>query len=447
MSQNSGGLAGHGDLDKALGSVRYKPHMIRICAVRLELTEQSRSKRRMSQKEVAAIFDVSARVLRKWVKWYNDEGVEGLKARGGQGRKPDVPPEMVCSAIADALESGGTGMLHRGDGDGDGDGDGACPACAATRDRGKARPRPRPPPKPCGCRGRCENPRKCKCRQGRACECPCCRPLRLPPRGPRHAPDCPRAGITAKNATTMHEVRRRIYELSGKKYSTSYTYSLMAQHGLALKALACVHVRHADPSKVTRWQKSLPGRLDCLRKAGYVICASDEVHSVHNKATGRMFMTKGTQAALPHTGSSSRVSLFGYYFEDGTVTVHEYRHADAYSQIDSLERLVEDHDKIAIITDRSSIRKSRKGKRLLRKFRRMHPGKDVRFVYLPVGCPYLNVVEEIWNLLKSRVVKNHYYPTFDDLRWAIYEFFRTTRFKLDMKKYLYRDPKKYALAT
>ena len=71
--------------------MRYKPHMIRICAVRLELAEQSRPKRRMS-KEVAAIFDVSARVLRKWVKWYNDEGVEGLKARGGQGRKPDVPP-------------------------------------------------------------------------------------------------------------------------------------------------------------------------------------------------------------------------------------------------------------------------------------------------------------------------------------------------------------------
>ena len=236
-----GGLAGRGDLDKALGSARYKPRLIRICAVRLELAERSRPRRRMPQKEAAATFDASARVLRKWVKWHNDEGVEGLKARGGQGRKPGVPPKWSAARLqvpsnreepARCAGGTGTGTVRAPPA--------PPPGIAARPGQGRGRPRG-----PADAAAGAKSPASASAGK-EGCECPRRRPPGPPPGGPRRAPDCPRAGIAAKNATTMHGVRRRIHELSGKKYGASYTYSLMARRGLAPKAPACAHVWHAD---------------------------------------------------------------------------------------------------------------------------------------------------------------------------------------------------------
>ena len=77
-------------------------------------------------------------------------------------------------------------------------------------------------------------------------------PLKLPLGSPHHAPDFPRTVITAKNAITIHEAQRGIYELSGKKHNASRTYSLMAQHSLAPKALASVHMGRINLSWVVR---------------------------------------------------------------------------------------------------------------------------------------------------------------------------------------------------
>ena len=61
-------------------------------------------------------------------------------------------------------------------------------------------------------------------------------------------------------------------------------------------------------------------------------------------------------------------------------------------------------------------------------------------VYLPAGSPYLNAVEACWQRAKRRLVVAEHYPKFDQLKDAVSEYFRTTRFGLDIWHYLYRNP-------
>ena len=61
---------------------------------------------------------------------------------------------------------------------------------------------------------------------------------------------------------------------------------------------------------------------------------------------------------------------------------------------------------------------------------------------LPVGSPYLSVIEAFWNLLKDAVTKRYRYKTFMALRWAVMDRARTMRVRLGLYKFLYRNPKK-----
>ncbi len=70
-----------------------------------------------------------------------------------------------------------------------------------------------------------------------------------------------------------------------------------------------------------------------------------------------------------------------------------------------------------------------------------HP--DVRLIMLPRGSPYLNVVEECWNLGKHAVFRGIVYRKISELRHTISEYYRTVSFaRLYMYRYIYRSPLK-----
>ena len=79
-------------------------------------------------------------------------------------------------------------------------------------------------------------------------------------------------------------------------------------------------------------------------------------------------------------------------------------------------------------------------KKFLREYRAAYPDRDIQLIFLPRGSPYLNVVEECWNLMKKAVAQHYYYPRFDDFRWAVSAYHRTARFSMDMEAFLYRNP-------
>lgn len=62
----------------------------------------------------------------------------------------------------------------------------------------------------------------------------------------------------------------------------------------------------------------------------------------------------------------------------------------------------------------------------------------IRVEYLPKGSPEFNVVEECWRQGKYDLLVSKYYPRFANLRYAIANYYRTKRFKLNIVKYLLR---------
>ena len=62
----------------------------------------------------------------------------------------------------------------------------------------------------------------------------------------------------------------------------------------------------------------------------------------------------------------------------------------------------------------------------------------LRLEYFPVGSPEFNAVEECWRQGKYQILST-YYPLFDFLKDTISYYYRTTRFNLDIVKYLKRS--------
>lgn len=434
----------HDDLIKARDGKRYKGYSLRLHAVTAEIGEQEKEHRDITQVLLAEFFGVDPKTLRTWVDWYREHGLEGLRALGGQGRKPDLSREQVQAAIKKAQESGGPRSTAEDEADN-------CAACReeAEENRAKAagekRPSRRAPPRACRCKlkgVKCKRGlRGCKCKKGRACKCKCCRDPTPPPKGPRHARGCPRARRLPNGAITVAILRAVLFEDFGKMYSDSRLYVIMAMHGLVSKRLSPVHINHASIAAVRAWQRRLEVRLKKLRDAGYAIASFDECFLVRDKAAGRMWIEAGKEIMQIYTGSRERIALFGYYFEDRTHRFHEYAFADTNSLIESLKRVAAEYGRVAIIMDRMSAHSSKDLKKFLREYRRDHPGRDIQLIYLPRGSPYLNVVEECWGMLKKAVAQYYYYPRFKDLRNAAMEYLQTTRFRMDMEDFLYRNPR------
>jgi hypothetical protein len=61
----------------------------------------------------------------------------------------------------------------------------------------------------------------------------------------------------------------------------------------------------------------------------------------------------------------------------------------------------------------------------------------IRLEYCPVGSPEFDAVEECWRQGKYHILST-YYPLFDFLKDTISYYYRTTRFNLDIVKYLMR---------
>jgi hypothetical protein len=60
-------------------------------------------------------------------------------------------------------------------------------------------------------------------------------------------------------------------------------------------------------------------------------------------------------------------------------------------------------------------------------------------VYLPTASPEFMVLEEIWHIAKNDLLVLQYYSSFIDFKNKISTYFRTKRFNLNMRHYLFRD--------
>jgi transposase len=133
------------------------------------------------------------------------------------------------------------------------------------------------------------------------------------------------------------------------------------------------------------------------------------------------------------TGSRKKTIVFGCLSKDGKQLFKQYVEFNSDTFVDYLKQIQKKFGKCIIFVDRATPHCSKTTRNFLA------VNKDtVRLEYFPIGSPEFNAVEECWRQGKYHIF-SIYYSLFDILKNTISCYYRTTRFNLDIVKYLMRS--------
>lgn len=147
----------------------------------------------------------------------------------------------------------------------------------------------------------------------------------------------------------------------------------------------------------------------------------DAVHAVHNSLVGYGWIKKGSERDLKANAGRERFNIHGAMnaetFE--TVTVMGDANVDSSSTIELfelLEKLYPLATTIYVILDNAKYHFSREVQAWVEKSR-------IKMVNLPAYSPELNMIERLWRVFKTKVLRNVYYENFKEFKKACSDFF------------------------
>ena len=234
--------------------------------------------------------------------------------------------------------------------------------------------------------------------------------------------------------TTPERLREELYNRTGVRFSLGHVRRLMRKHGVSSKVPTLVHVNRESRRAVMMWQRRAGKRISRLKRAGYTVLVQDEAFFVWDTVKGKKLWTwTHRRIFMQYTGSHQRIAVFGALAENGAQMFRSYKTANSDAFMDFVRQLKARFGKVAIIMDKAPWHASKKTTRMMRE-------ENVVQVFLPTGSPYLSAVEACWQRAKRHLLVAEHYPTFGRMKEAVSNFFKTTRFGLDIMKYLYRNP-------
>ena len=150
-------------------------------------------------------------------------------------------------------------------------------------------------------------------------------------------------------------------------------------------------------------------------------------------ARRKLWLPIGIRPIVTSTGSHQRTCVFGTLTMKGRQLFRQYDEFNQHTFLDYLKQVRKGLGKVIMFTDGARPHRSKKVEEWLEE------NKDaIRMVYLPKGSPQFNAVEECWRQGKCNLLPR-YCSGFPHLKQAISNFYRTRRFNLDVKKYLFRS--------
>ena len=188
---------------------------------------------------------------------------------------------------------------------------------------------------------------------------------------------------------------------------------------------------------ISEGQKEIQKRVKHILsrlKTGWTVIVQDESIFVYDYVVRRKkWISADKRPIVTVIGSRRRTIVFGCLSLEGKQLFKQYDKFNSITFIDYLKQIQKRFGKIIIFADRARPHCSK----ITRKF--LAENKDtVRIEYFPVGSPEFNAVEECWRQGKYHIL-SAYYPLFDVLKSTISDYYRTTKFNLDIVKYLMRS--------
>ena len=150
-------------------------------------------------------------------------------------------------------------------------------------------------------------------------------------------------------------------------------------------------------------------------------------------AKKRRWIVKEKRPVVTVRGAHYKTIIYGVLSLDGKQLFRQYERFDSQSFIAYLEEIRKKFNKFIIFVDRATQHRSKIVEEYLQR-----NIEAIKIEYFPVGSPEFNAVEECWRQGKYNILSN-YYSNFLRIKQVISHYYRTRRFNLDIKKYLFRS--------
>jgi hypothetical protein len=171
--------------------------------------------------------------------------------------------------------------------------------------------------------------------------------------------------------------------------------------------------------------------LDNLPK-GLTTVSLDESFFLYDSLVRKVWIFRNTRPVVRITGSHQQSSLFGTISLDGRQLFRQFERFNEDTFCQFIKQIHHKFPKCYLFLDKAPQHyKSHK----IKKYFEEHNDSLIP-VYLPTASPEFMVLEECWNISKNDLLVLTYYPSFRDFRIKIGQYFRTKRFKFNMRKYL-----------
>jgi transposase len=152
-------------------------------------------------------------------------------------------------------------------------------------------------------------------------------------------------------------------------------------------------------------------------------------------AKKRRWIVKEKRPVVTAAGSHYKTIIYGVLSLDGKQLFRQYERLNSnQSFIAYLEEIRKKFNKFILFADRAAQHRSK----MVEEYLRRNIEEAIKIEYFPVGSPQLNAVEECWRQGKYNILSN-YYSNFLRIKQVISHYYRTRRFNLDIKKYLFRS--------
>lgn len=138
------------------------------------------------------------------------------------------------------------------------------------------------------------------------------------------------------------------------------------------------------------------------------------------QALQKTWFHKGQQRIIPTYRKHERVKLLGVLnYETGHIYCEENEKYDAEVFLSFIHNIIKLYPtgKIVMILDNSRIHHAK----LLEPFLLEHRNR-LKFVFLPPYSPKLNLIEGLWEWLKSDIINNVFYNSAKEIRKAVRGF-------------------------
>ena len=164
---------------------------------------------------------------------------------------------------------------------------------------------------------------------------------------------------------------------------------------------------------------------DCEDSVAYFV---DAVHPQHNTRSDYAWIKKGQDVAIPANAGRKRININGAInAHDVTdIVIDEAPTISFQSTQNLIEKIVQKHpfETIYLIHDNARYYYAKQLREWLEK---TYP--SVKQVFLPPYSPNLNLIERLWKFLRKEVISYNFFPTFDEFKAKVLEFFK------DIEKY------------